>query len=283
MQWAGLGGPPVNTNIPVSIIHGVALDETTRRIYWVNQGSGLVHFNPMALIGTPSDEGTVSTTGATKSTPGFPALLKAPAAAAAPAISGGTALGSGLACSQGDWAPDQLAGFTYQVPSSFDYQWTRDGADVPGATSSSLTAEAPGEYRCRVTARNFAGATSQTSAPHEVDPSNEFTIGKPKRKKAKGTARLPVTVPGPGELSLEGKKVVSQRPAGGERADAETATTVDSAGTVKLLVKSKGKAKRKLKETGKTKVRLTVTFIPTGGTPASQDAAVKLKLADKRG
>jgi hypothetical protein len=51
---------------------------------------------------------------------------------------------------------------------------------------------------------------------------------------------------------------------------------VAAAGTVKLLVKAKGKAKHKLNKTGKAKVKARVTFAPTGGVPATQTKRVKL-------
>jgi hypothetical protein len=42
-----------------------------------------------------------------------------------PAIAGVPVVGQPLACSQGAWAGP---------PSAYSYQWTREGADVPGAT-----------------------------------------------------------------------------------------------------------------------------------------------------
>jgi hypothetical protein len=103
-------------------------------------------------------------------------------------------------------------------------------------------------------------------------PSNQFSFGKLKKNKNKGTATVAVNVPGPGTLSLTGKKVKSQRPA--RAATASRAAT--AAGTVKLLVKAKGKAKKKLNKTGMVKVKAHVTFIPTGGAANAQPKTVKL-------
>jgi hypothetical protein len=100
-------------------------------------------------------------------------------------------------------------------------------------------------------------------------PSNAFSLGKPKLNKEKGTAKLPVTVPGPGNLTLAGKGVVKQRPALVSRA-------VSAAGTVKLLVKSKGKKKRTLDRTGNVKVKVKVTYTPTGGSPNTETKRIKL-------
>ena len=96
-------------------------------------------------------------------------------------------------------------------------------------------------------------------------PSNAITLGKPKLNKKKGTAKEPVTVPGPGTLTLTGKGVVKQT---------KTPTT---AATVNLLVKSKGKQKKTLNNAGKVKVKITVTYTPTGGTASSQIKSMVLK------
>jgi len=114
--------------------------------------------------------------------------------------------------------------------------------------------------------------TSATYPPPAPPPSNAITVGKPKLNKKKGTAKLPVTVPGPGGLTLSGKGVGTQRLA---RASASRAVT--AAGTVSLAVKPKGKTKKKLNKTGKAKVKVTVTFTPTGGAANAQPATIKLK------
>jgi hypothetical protein len=105
--------------------------------------------------------------------------------------------------------------------------------------------------------------------------SNKFSFGKLKRKRTKGTATLPVTVPGPGTLSVSGKGVVKQRSPWA--ASASLDRVVSEAGTVKLLIKAKGKAKRKLTRTGKVKMKVRVTYTPADGTPNSKTSKVKLK------
>jgi hypothetical protein len=110
--------------------------------------------------------------------------------------------------------------------------------------------------------------------PASSSPSNQFMIGKPKRHKRKGTATIPVTVPGPGSLVLSGKGVKPQRPL--RAAHARAAKTVTAAGTVKLKIVPRGKAKRKLRRIGTAKVRINVTFTPTGGSPSAQSKKIKL-------
>jgi hypothetical protein len=97
-----------------------------------------------------------------------------------------------------------------------------------------------------------------------VAPSNEFNIGKAKKNKKKGTAKLTVDVPGPGTLDLDGKSV---KPATNE---------ATAAGEVKLKIKAKGKKKKKLNQAGKAKVKPEVTYTPTGGSPNTKEKRVKL-------
>lgn len=102
-------------------------------------------------------------------------------------------------------------------------------------------------------------------------PSNTFTFGKLKRNKKKGTAILPVNVPGPGILTLTGKSVKHQRSVG-----ATASQVAGAAGMVKLSIKAKAKAKKKLNRTGKVKVKISVAYTPTGGFLTKQSDRVKL-------
>ena len=103
-------------------------------------------------------------------------------------------------------------------------------------------------------------------------PSSEFSFGKAKKNKRKGTAKLPVIVPGPGELVLEGKKVKQVT----EQVEAAAAQTAGADIKVKLKVKARGKAKKKLNRKEKAKVKAEVTYTPDGGDPNTQSKKVKL-------
>ncbi len=111
--------------------------------------------------------------------------------------------------------------------------------------------------------------------PPPEPPSNEFTFGAVQRNTKKGTAKLTVTVAGPGELTLSGNGVKPQRPA--PWAKHAPSKPVAGAGDVVLLIKATGNKKKKLKKNGKVKVKASVTFTPTGGTAATQTKKLKLK------
>lgn len=104
----------------------------------------------------------------------------------------------------------------------------------------------------------------------------QFSFGRLKRNTKRGTAVLPVTVPGAGTLSLSGRGVAGQQ-ASTSRAASAGGRAVASASTVKLVVKGKGKKKKTLNETGKVKLNLAITYTPTVGDPSTQSVKVKLK------
>ena len=168
---------------------------------------------------------------------------------------------------------------------------TVSGSDVMGGfpadaqVGDTVTASSPFNGREAVAATvesdkdgDGFGDVSQDRCPTQAAThdacSNQFSFGRLKHKRSKGTATLPVTVPGAGKLSLSGKGVVGQRPA--RAISSSTDRSVSAAGTVKLLIKAKGKAKRKLNDNGKVKVRVRVKYTPTDGTPNTKTLKVKL-------
>jgi DNA-binding beta-propeller fold protein YncE len=267
------GGSLDTTPATVSSPQGVAIDPEAGLIYWANFSGGISFAN----LNNTGGGGNLDIDGSNPNGPTMPALLRAPKGAGPPVISGGSVAGSTLSCSQATWAPDLLASKLYRVPQSFSYSWSRDGTQVPGANASTITASSPGSYSCRVMATNYAGSTtSQESDSHTVVfAPNAFTIGKPKLNRKRGTAKLPVSVPGAGTLTLGGKGVMPQRTV--RRAAGAANKAVAGAGTVNLLVKAKGKTKKTLNKKGKVKVKPKITFTPTGGSPNAQTKTIKLK------
>jgi hypothetical protein len=104
---------------------------------------------------------------------------------------------------------------------------------------------------------------------------NGLKFGKVIKNKKKGTALLPVTVPGSGTLSIGGKGVVQKRGLG--RTLGRLFKDAPEAGTYKLKVKAKGNKLNKLDDTGKVKVKAVVTFEPTSGDAVSASKKIKLK------
>lgn len=261
----GVGGGDLNTaGATVDGPFGIAVDPVGGRVYWANeQGNKISYAN---LDG--SGGGDLDTSGGSLVLPAFPVLLEAPAAVTAPAASGKSKPGSTLSCTPGTWAADLLESFLYRAPQSTSLQWLKNGQPIPGATGSTYTASAVGSYACQSIATNHAGSTTQTTPAVVV-----FSLGKKvKPNSKKGTATLSVKVPGAGTLTLAGKQLVKQKKS------RKAATT----GTIKLLVKAKGKAKKALGRKGKAKVKATVTFTPAGGTAASQVKKIVLRKTLKR-
>jgi hypothetical protein len=162
----GSGGDDLPTpGAPVSAPYGLAIDSAAGKVYWANNSDSI-----QAASLTGSGGGPLNTSGAALDGPEFPILEKTPVGTAAPTITGGSNVGTNLSCSQGSWAPDLFGALLYRAPISFAYQWSREGKDLAGATTASISASAAGQYVCTVTGSNQAGAAAQSSAPHRVGP-----------------------------------------------------------------------------------------------------------------
>jgi DNA-binding beta-propeller fold protein YncE len=164
VSTAGTGGDLTVNGPSVTAPRGVAIDPDAGTLYWANtqtapQPGSIASVNLSTHVGA---------TVAPAQGPYYLALLKTPKGTGAPAVTGGSTPGSQLSCSSGAWAPDLTASSLYRAPQAVTYQWTKDGTDIGGATTSVYTADNPGDYRCRVTGTNVAGATAQTSDVHQV-------------------------------------------------------------------------------------------------------------------
>jgi virginiamycin B lyase len=104
-----------------------------------------------------------------------------------------------------------------------------------------------------------------TDGIHPGQIAVNFSLGKLKKDKRRGTGKLTVEVPTAGQLALTATKKLE---GAGGRAEA--------AGAVQLPIEPQGKAKRKLAESGRAKVRVEVAYTPDGGEPSTQTTAVKL-------
>lgn len=250
----GSGGGDLNTaGATVSNPAGVSIDPGAGKIYWASVIAGKISFARLDNSGG----GDLGTTGATTNFPNYPVILKGPTGTAAPEI---TRTGGALSCSRGGWSADQVESFLYRAPSAFADQWSQDGTDIPGATGTTFTPTAAGHFRCAVTASNPAGSASQSSRPFAA-----FRIGQARRNARRGTARLPVTVPDPGTLTLTG--------AGARTSIVNPA----SAGAATLVIKARGRKRRKLNRKGRATLTLAVAYVPNGLSPSSETIAVRLR------
>jgi hypothetical protein len=97
-----------------------------------------------------------------------------------------------------------------------------------------------------------------------------LTVRKAKLNKDKGTAKLPITVTDPGTIKLTGKGVK-------QRSAPASKSVATQGGNLKLLVKPKGKTASKLNDSGRAKVKVTITYTPTGGAPITKKKKLTLK------
>ena len=104
-----------------------------------------------------------------------------------------------------------------------------------------------------------------------LDPSNAVDLGSVSKNKQDGTAKVKATVPGPGELTAEGKHV--KVTISGD----VVAKGITGPGKVKLSVKATGKGLKQLNHTGKLGVDLKVAYTPDGGTQKTETKHFSLK------
>ena len=93
-----------------------------------------------------------------------------------------------------------------------------------------------------------------------------LVVGKAHRNKRRGTAKVLVTVPGPGAVELSGGSVKS------------SGASVSSPKTIKLKVSTRGHAKRKLRRKGRRLVKFDVQYKPAVGRAETVQGRVRLRL-----
>ena len=290
----GAGGNTLNTaGATVSAPRGVAIDPIAGRIYWANQVFG----KPISFARLDGTGGGGDFSNDQSETSSFPVLRVTPRSTAPPAISGGSTPGSVLSCSQGTWAPDFVESFLYQAAKSFTLQWSRNGADIPGATKSTLTADAvSGDYRCLVTAENGAGATVAITAPHHVgiqttggggpDHSVNLTL-KLAATKTGADAPLAVVVANDGAIavtgSVSGRSTVGQGPGKHLVKLASRPFQVGAHASTIVKLQLPKPLRSLLTHRNRLSIALSATFAPAGGERQTVMQAVAPKLLGKKG
>lgn len=168
------------------------------------------------------------------------------------------------------------AGASAARPGNYDLKLFRDGGEVGSVPitsddfSNTFDAADAGRYSVEVIREEPSGNRIEVySSPVWFESGSPFDLGKLKRNKKKGTAKLKVTgLRAAGELKVSGKGLKTQRKSAGP-------------GSAKVALKPKGKLARNLKRNGKAKVKAKVVFTPTGGDAAQQSDKVRLKRKPK--
>jgi hypothetical protein len=216
-------------------------------------------------------------------------VLPAPVSQTAPAISGTAVRGDTLTCSNGTWT---------NSPTSFAYQWLRNGTAIPGATNATYTlveADVGTQITCRVTASNAGGSNTRTSAAvTPVAPTPNLSVAVPKQSlnsviskglKFRTVCAAPclvsaqVTGPVPPKKKKRGSRGRAARVAIVGRTSASLV-----GGTVQTLTVRISRAGRKaLSRKNSTTLKLAVTATDPSGSPSTtKRVSVKLKRTAKR-
>ena len=114
--------------------------------------------------------------------------------------------------------------------------------------------------------------------------STKFSFGKVKVNRSNGSAVLPVEVPGPGSLSAKGEGPPAPGKAGASKAKQlrklikPVTVKVAKAETVKLRLLPTAAARGTLELKQKLRVKVTVTYVPSGGAASTASVPVLLRL-----
>jgi hypothetical protein len=178
----GNGGEVNLTGATFDDPYGFAFDPSIGRFYLGNYGNSEDRTNAIGVVNLAGSGGGITPATAPVAGPQDPLVIKSPTGTGAPTIIRNATVRSELTCSTGSWAADYAGSFVYQAPRSFAYQWSRNGAAVPGATAATLNATTPGTYACAVTATNHVGSAAQSSGTVNVKASKVKLSTKKKAK-----------------------------------------------------------------------------------------------------
>jgi len=167
--------------------YGFAVDPTLNKISWPNYENDEKRDNGLGFASLSGGSGgNITPQVAPFDGPQDLLVLKSPTGTGAPAVTRDPKKRAALTCPTGTWAADFAGSFVYQAPTTYAYQWARNGAPVGGATATTFTAKSPGEYTCSVTGANQAGSASQTSAAVKVKAAKLKLTTKKKAKAEAG-------------------------------------------------------------------------------------------------
>jgi hypothetical protein len=141
-------------------------------------------------------------------------------------------------------------------------------------SSGAVTVQAPndaelGTYEVSLTGTASGGAATSAVAKLQVVKAT-LRVGRPRLNRKRGTALLPVTVPDAGILTLRGRGVRSLQ------------REPQSARTLRIPIKPRGKAKGRLGRTGKARVSARLKYKPLPGMPVTVRKALALRQTARR-
>jgi hypothetical protein len=115
-----------------------------------------------------------------------------------------------------------------------------------------------------------AGGESGSAGGSNSLASNDFRFGQLRKNRSRGIARLELLLPGPGEIFMHGRRVVSR--------DIVSTAAASPAAPVKLqlLIAPKPGTRRILRAVGKAGASFAVTFSPAGGRPRTRYNRIRL-------
>jgi DNA-binding beta-propeller fold protein YncE len=250
---------------PLNAPWGVAIDPAAGLIYWANNLGNSIAYAAL----DESGGGVLNSFGAPVDHPKYPTLLEGPSGAGAPVVGGASTTGSRLWCSPGAWNPDLPESFLYRAPQRLAYSWSKDGGPIAGS-SNSIVAGSPGSYVCDVTASNYAGSATQSSAAVTVVSNAVSVISR--HVSSNGAITLGAFVNASGTLravaSCVQTRVVGSSPPRRSRivVYGAAAVTATGAGTFGLTIRPTRAALKLLKVSNRLIVRIALRFAPTNGT-----------------
>lgn len=214
----------------------------------------------------------------------FPFIIKPPklATGSVSVSASGTEPGATLTLTGAETIDDQITMRVYRGAATQSIKWYRDGEEIPGETGRTVIATERGVYKAVYTAGNFAGNTESTSNEVTVavkpspgptpgpTPSNSFTA-----VSAAPPSGAIVTV---GRLPGAGK--VGQ--AAARRANGRWVKVCSSVKVTKTVGRFRlscepNAATRKAQKNGRVRVRVQVTYTPSGGSPRTVTRFVWLR------
>lgn len=119
----------------------------------------------------------------------------------------------------------------------------------------------------------MTGTNARLQVEATITPTNTFGVTGIARNRKRGNAVVSFALPNPGSLTGRGSgakvSIARTGPVGGVQAPDQSPSA--------LLVKAAGKKLRTLQATGRAKLRLSVTYTPSGGDARTESVKVKLR------